>query len=254
MAMGDFVRVPMDEWQFTRLLDNTPPGRFAPKAALKNYVRDRGMSGLGWIGHVGLGQDEEYYGSDDAGNDYYISDSTGGIVNSDGQPVVPSGPLYNDSGALVSGSAGDQPVPFGPPAAEGPPPPPGAAGAAAGTGQTYYGVDSKGRDIWVNSQGQYVNQDGLRITPAAGTLQVEGGGTTNIPAGAVSTTQTAAAGTAIGASVLPALLAPGPAPRVTVPAAASSSFLTASSIVPGVSNMLILGGGLLALVLLMGKK
>lgn len=231
--------------------------------AHKHYVRDRGMAGLGWIGHVGLGQDDgeaddfsqAYYGSDDAGNDYYISTATGGIVNSDGEPAIPSGPLYNDAGNLVSGS-GVAPVAI-PTGAVGPssgvPASAQAAQASAGTGQTYYGVDSKGNDVWVNGQGKFVNQDGLPVTPAAGTLQVEGGGSVSVPAGA-SSTAGLTSGLKIASGALPALLAPGPAPRVAVPVVASSSFLTASSIIPGVSNLAIIGAGLLGVMLLAGKK
>jgi hypothetical protein len=225
--------------------------------ARKHYVRDRGMSGLGWIGHVGLGQDEDddlssvYYGSDDAGNDYYVSSATGGIVNSDGISVSPTVPIYNDAGNLVSGSVAPIALPAGAigPVADGPALP----GASSGTGQTYYGVDSKGNDIWVNnSTGKFVNQDNLPITPAAGTLQVEGGGSVNVPAGATSTAGLTA-GLKIASGALPALLAPGPAPRVAVPVA-TPSFLTASTIIPGVSNLMIIGAGLLGVMLLAGKK
>jgi hypothetical protein len=213
----------------------------------KHYVRDRGMAGLGWVGHVGLGQDEDYYGTDDAGNDIYVSTTSGGFVDENGMPVSPVGSI-----------SGDTPLPsgvMGPPVAMGPAAPV-APVASSGTGQTYYGTDSKGNDIWVNGQGKFVNQDGLPVTPAAGTLQVEGGGSVTVPAGA-SSTAGLTAGLKIASGTLPALLAPGPAPRVTVPAVATSSItslLTGSSIIPGVSNLVILGGGLLAVVLLAGKK
>jgi hypothetical protein len=202
----------------------------------KHYVRDRGMAGLGWIGHVGLGQDEDYYGTDDAGNDIYVSNTTGAYVNENGESITPVGAVYGDS-SLPTVVATPAPV------------------ASAGTGQTYYGTDSKGNDIWVNSQGKFVNQDGLPITPAAGSISVEGGGSVNVPAGA-SSTANITAGTGIAAGVLPALLAPGASPRVAVPVApaSSASFLTASSIIPGVSNLMILGGGLLAVLLLAGGK
>ena len=200
----------------------------------KHYVRDRGMSGLGWIGHVGLGQDETYYGTDDDGSNIYLSNSTGAFVNEDGDPIVPVGSITSDSGVELPSAIATPAV-------------------SAGTGQTYYGTDSKGNDVWVNSKGQYVNQDGLPITPAAGAMNVEGGGTVQIKAGSTSTASLTA-GTSIAAGVLPALLAPGPAPRVAVPVAASSSLLTGSTIIPGVSNLLIIGGGLLAMVMLMGKK
>jgi hypothetical protein len=219
----------------------------------KHYVRDRGMAGLGWIGHVGLGQDEEYYGTDDAGNDIYVSDSTGGYVDENGISLTPVGSVYNDAGLNLSTAAPITSTAFGPPAAEGPPTP-AQVGASAGTGQTYYGTDSKGNDVWVNSQGKYVNQDGLPVTPS-GSINVEGGGTYNPATGARSGTSSLGPATGIAAGALPAMLAPGPAPRVAVPAPASSaSFLTASSIIPGVSNLMIIGGvGLLA-VLLAGKK
>jgi hypothetical protein len=222
----------------------------------RHYVRDRGMHGLGWIGHVGLGDDDsEYYGSDDAGNDYYISDSTGGIVNEDGVAVSPSVPIYNDAGDLVSGSVAPIAIPAGAIGPSSAVPTPAQAGAAGGGADTYYGVDSKNNDIWVNSKGQYVNQDGLPITPS-GSISVEGGGTYNPATGARSGSNTSGlvGGAGIAAGALPALLAPGPAPRVAVPVAAAPSFLTASSIIPGVSNLMIIGGGLLAVMLFAGKK
>lgn len=220
----------------------------------KHYVRDRGMASLGWIGHVGLGQDSTsvYFGTDDDGQNIYTDSSSGAFVNEDGDPQPPVGNVFNDEGQIIySTNVSDSAMP---PSVLNP-----ASGApspvSAGTGQTYYGTDSKGSDIWVNSQGKFVNQDGLPITPASGAIQVEGGGTVNVPAGA-SGISNIKAGTSIAAGALPALLAPGAAPRVTVPTvpASSASFLTASSIVPGVSNLMIIGGvGLLA-ILLAGKK
>jgi hypothetical protein len=215
----------------------------------KHYVRDRSMASLGWIGHVGLGQDDTstYFGTDDDGQNIYYS-GTGAFVNEDGDPITPVGAVTSDSGELIYSTNVSDIAP----APAGVVPTPLQAGASAGTGQTYYGTDSKGNDIWVNSQGKYVNQDGLPVTPN-GAISVEGGGTFNPATGATSGART---GTSIAAGALPALLAPGASPRVTVPVAPASaaSFLTASSIIPGVSNLMIIGGvGLLA-VLLAGKK
>jgi hypothetical protein len=49
-------------------------------------------------------------------------------------------------------------------------------------------------------------------------------------------------------------LAPGPAPRVTAPAASSSisSFFTGSNLVAGIPNMVVIGIGLVALTMLTG--
>jgi hypothetical protein len=205
----------------------------------RHYVRDRGMAGLGWIGHAGLGQDD---GSDDfLGIPDYSASAP--VDSSSGYPYgAPLSYTSDTSPGAVSLDDSLNPT-MTPPI------------ASSGTGQMYYGVDSKGGDVWVNPNGQFVNQDGLPISPAAGTLQVEGGGTVTVPAGAVSTSGISS-GLKIASGALPALLAPGPAPRVTVPVAPTSltSLLTGSSIIPGVSNLLILGGGLLAVVLLAGKK